>query len=94
MSKSTKENFPAPVKITHDGRHSQRRVLLVIVLTFATISMSSPQNAAAQAGGKSPGPVPAQGAEQQQTSGSQTAPGVPSSTPTVVLDDTKTLPVT
>ena len=87
-SKSTKENFR--LKITLDGRHSQRSILLVIVLTFATIAVNAPRDAAAQAGSKPPDPLPAP-AEGQQTSGTQSPAGVPSSTPTAVLDDAQTL---
>ena len=85
LSKNRKQN--SPVKITPEARRSPRLVLPVIVLALATISVSAPKYAAAQADSKSPSPISAQPLAQQQTSG--TPAGVPSTTPTVVLDDTR-----
>jgi polysaccharide biosynthesis/export protein len=85
LSKNRKQN--SPVKITPEARRSPRLVLPVIVLALATISVSAPRYAAAQADSKSPNPISAQPLAQQQTSG--TPAGVPSTTPTVVLDDTR-----
>jgi polysaccharide biosynthesis/export protein len=85
LSKSRKAN--SPVKITPKRRRSPRLVLPVIVLALATITVSAPRHAAAQADSKSPSPISAQPLAQQQTSG--TPEGVPSTTPTVVLDDTR-----
>ena len=85
LSKNRKQN--SPVKITPEARRSPRLVLPVIVLALATISVSAPKYAAAQADSKSPNPISAQPLAQQQTSG--TPAGVPSTTPTVVLDDTR-----
>jgi hypothetical protein len=84
LSKSRKEN--SPVKITPEARRSPRLVLPVIVLALATITVSAPVRSR-------PGrqqitaPISAQPLAQQQTSG--TPEGVPSTTPTVVLDDTR-----
>jgi polysaccharide biosynthesis/export protein len=85
LSKNRKQN--SPVKITPEARRSPRLVLPVIVLALATITVSAPRYAAAQADSKSPNPISAQPLAQQQTSG--TPAGVPSTTPTVVLDDTR-----
>ena len=85
LSKNRKQN--SPVKITPEARRSPRLVLPVIVLALATITVSAPRYAAAQADSKSPSPISAQPLAQQQTSG--TPAGVPSTTPTVVLDDTR-----
>jgi len=84
LSNGRIENFPA--KITPEASLSLRRVLPVIALALATIAASAPRDAAAQA---SPDLFPAQSVVQQQTSG--TPEGVPSTTPTVVLDDTRTV---
>ncbi|MGA2370825.1 MAG: SLBB domain-containing protein [Candidatus Korobacteraceae bacterium] len=85
FSKSRNENHP--VKVTAEAG---RRVLLVIVLALAIIEVSAPRYAAAQADGRSPAELfPAQSTVQQQSGG--TPEGVPSSTPTVVLDDTRTV---
>ncbi len=86
LSNSRTESYP--VQIPLRGRRIIRCGLRVIVLVLATVAVTAPRYAAAQADSKSPDLFPAPSVPQQQTGG--TPEGVPSSTPTV-LDDTRTV---
>ncbi|MFZ0312375.1 MAG: hypothetical protein WAL85_06685, partial [Candidatus Korobacteraceae bacterium] len=83
LSNCSKENSLA--RITPEGGRGLRRALLATVLAFATMAVGAPHYLAAQADSKSPGPFSAPPLAQPQTSA--TPEGVPSTTPTVVLDD-------
>ena len=87
LSNGGKENFS--VTITPKGWCSFRHAMLAIVLALAAVAVSAPRYAIAQADSKSPDPFSAQPLAQQQTTG--TPEPLPSSTPSVVLDDSKTV---
>ena len=87
LSNGGKEHFS--VTITPEGWCSFRHAMLAIVLALAAIAVSAPRYAIAQADSKSPDPFSAQPLAQQQTTGTPEA--LPSSPPTVVLDDSRTV---
>jgi polysaccharide export outer membrane protein len=87
LSMSRKEDFP--VKVTSEDSRGLRCVALAILLALASLAVSAPRYALAQTDSKVPGPFSAQPLTQQQSSGAPEA--APASTPTVVLDDTRTV---
>jgi polysaccharide export outer membrane protein len=87
----TEINRYFPLKNISDifGKHC---TVFAIVIAFAVATMMGSSTAVAQNGSFLNVPGPDSSAQQEANPPSQTPEGVPSATPSVILDDTKTLP--